>query len=174
MWNIFGNKEKKEKKSNQESIEITENIYAKYGFRLGHEVLAKYILVKNSRKYREKTGITKVYIDKKEFERVIVEYNKDENLKFQINKTAELNNKGIAFEKAGKITEAIDVYEKNLLIGYLARHSYTRLMIIYHKEKRYDDEIRVIETAIAAFSKESVRYSKNIEKWNERLIKLQK
>ena len=88
--------------------------------------------------------------------------------------TSSNNNKGIAFENAGKITEAIDVYEKNLLIGYLATHSYTRLMIIYHKEKRYEDEIRVVNAAIEAFSEESVRYKKDIEKWNERFIKLQR
>lgn len=60
-----------------------------------------------------------------------------------INETAERNNKGSLMEKAGKIDEAIKVYEENITAGNHARHSYNRLMILYRKQKRYDDELRV-------------------------------
>lgn len=89
----------------------------------------------------------------------------------QLADTAHNNNKGIAYEKEGNIKSAIRMYEKNLEIGYLATHSYTRLMIIYHKEKRYEDEIRIINKAIEIFSLD-VRYNKDVIKWRERLNKL--
>ena len=80
-------------------------------------------------------------------------------------KTAALNNKGIAFEKSGNINKAIKCYEENLLIGYPARHSFDRLMIIYRKLKDYDNELRVIEKAIDLFRE---------EKYSQRLAKLKK
>lgn len=89
----------------------------------------------------------------------------------QLSDTTCNNNKGTAFEKEGNIKSAIKIYEKNLIIGYPAIHSYTRLMVIYHKEKKYEDEIRVIKKAIDLFSSD-VRYSKDIIKWQVRLNKL--
>ena len=80
----------------------------------------------------------------------------------QLFETANNNNKGIAFEKVGEINKAKLVYEQNLLIGYPATHSFERLMIIYHKEKQFDDEIRVIEKTIDVFSKTDDRYKKNV------------
>ena len=79
-------------------------------------------------------------------------------------KTAALNNKGIAFEKSGNIDKAIKCYEENLLIGYPARHSFDRLMIIYRKLKDYDNELRVIEKAIQIVKE---------QKYTDRLNKLQ-
>lgn len=89
----------------------------------------------------------------------------------QLADTVRNNNKGIAYEKEGNIKFAIKIYEKNLEIGYPATHSYNRLMIIYHKEKRYEDEIRVIKKAIEVFSSDA-RYSKDVIKWQDRLNKL--
>lgn len=89
----------------------------------------------------------------------------------QLSDTTRNNNKGITYEKEGNIKAAIKIYEKNLEIGYPATHSYTRLMIIYHKEKRYEDEVRVIKKAIEVFSSDS-RYNKDVAKWQERLNKL--
>lgn len=71
----------------------------------------------------------------------------------RLRRTAELNNKGIALEKEGRIEEAIKVYEQNIQIGYPATHSYERLMILYRKRKDYGDEIRVARLAIDVFSK---------------------
>lgn len=103
-----------------------------------------------------------------EWEKKLAVYKDDEN---SLQLTASNNNKGIAFEKQGDTASAIEVYEKNLEIGYPASHSYNRLMIIYHREKRYEDEVRVIKKAIEVFSSD-VRYNKDVTKWQERLNKL--
>lgn len=89
----------------------------------------------------------------------------------QLADTVRNNNKGIAYEKEGNIKFAIKIYEKNLEIGYPATHSYNRLMIIYHKEKRYEDEIRVIKKAIGVFSL-NANYNADVIKWQKRLSKL--
>lgn len=47
----------------------------------------------------------------------------------------ELNNRGIAYEKMGKIEDAIATYEINISIGYTAHHAYKRLMIIPETER---------------------------------------
>lgn len=60
-----------------------------------------------------------------------------------LRETARRNNEGIAFEKSGRIDKAIKVYEENIWHGHHARHSYNRLMIIYRKQKRYYDELRI-------------------------------
>lgn len=80
---------------------------------------------------------------------------KDSENKLSI--TASLNNEGIALEKAGKIELAIEKYEENIDCGYPAKHSFERLMILYRKRKEYDDEIRVIQSAIKVFSEENIR-----------------
>jgi len=68
-----------------------------------------------------------------------------------LRETATLNNKGIALEKEGKIDEAISIYEKNVSLGYLALHSYDRLIVLYHKKKDVGNEIRIIEQKLAKF-----------------------
>lgn len=88
-----------------------------------------------------------------------------------MHQTATNNNEGIAFEKQGDTASAIEVYEKNLEIGYPASHSYNRLMIIYHREKKYEDEIRVIKKAIEVFSLDA-NYNADVIKWQKRLSKL--
>lgn len=103
-----------------------------------------------------------------EWEKKLAAYKNNEK---NLHQTATNNNEGIAFEKQGDTASAIEVYEKNLEMGYPASHSYNRLMIIYHKEKRYEDEIRVIKKAIEVFSSDA-RYSKDVIKWKERLNKL--
>lgn len=104
----------------------------------------------------------------KEWEKKLAAYKDDEK---NLHQTVTNNNDGIAFEKQGDIASAIEVYENNLRIEYPASHSYNRLMIIYHKEKRYEDEARVIKKAIEIFSSDS-RYNKDVAKWQERLNKL--
>lgn len=72
--------------------------------------------------------------------------------------TARLNNKGIELEKAGDIQSAIKVYEENVKlyednvdIGFLARHQYDRLIILYHKLKDYENEKRILNKAVVLF-----------------------
>lgn len=68
-----------------------------------------------------------------------------------LNSTVRLNNKGIDLEKSGKIKQAINVYEKNISMGYPAHHAYKRLMVLYRKAKDRDNEIRVINRALEVF-----------------------
>lgn len=125
------------------------------------DYLAEY-LMGDSKSFMVKTALLKEWDEK------LAEY---KNTGSKLQQTADNNNKGIAFEKEGNITSAIEVYEENLKIGYPATHSYIRLMILYRKEKKYEDEIRVIKKAIELFSSD-VRYSKDIIKWQDRLGKL--
>lgn len=80
------------------------------------------------------------------------------------------NNDGIAFEKDGKIEEAIKVYEENIELGFPAMHSYTRLMIIYRRLKDYDNEQRVIRRAIEVYEKAGLA-ADDIAKWKLRMEK---
>lgn len=71
---------------------------------------------------------------------------------------ANSNNLGIELEKAGRIAEAIQVYEANIAGDcYPATHSFDRLMVLYRKQKDYTNEIRVITKAIEIFTKENLR-----------------
>ncbi|TFB08487.1 hypothetical protein E3V08_03800 [Candidatus Atribacteria bacterium MT.SAG.1] len=57
------------------------------------------------------------------------------------------NLEGKELEKAGKVDEAIALYEKNIKEGFDGSHPYTRLAIIYRRRKLFDDEARVIKKA---------------------------
>lgn len=83
-----------------------------------------------------------------------------------LEKCVKRNNKGIEYEKAGKIKLAIKQYEANISDGYPAHHSYKRLMVIYHKQKDLENEIRVIRRALEVFP--------NFPEYQRRLDKLQK
>ena len=84
---------------------------------------------------------------------------------------AKMNNRGREFEKQGKIRQAIKVYEANIEEGcYPACHSFDRLMVIYRKAKDYENEIRVIERALAVICP---RYPDLYSKYQERLLKAQ-
>ena len=62
------------------------------------------------------------------------------------------NQEGIALEKAGKIEQAIELYEKNIEDEFEGSHPYNRLAIIYSKQKKYADEIRILNVAINVFT----------------------
>jgi tetratricopeptide (TPR) repeat protein len=87
--------------------------------------------------------------------------------------TALLNNKGIAYEKANKIDEAISCYEQNVSLGYPARHSYQRLMVLYRKVKNYHVELVVIEKAITLFGKPGI-IDRDVVNWIKRREKVLK
>ncbi|WP_413538709.1 tetratricopeptide repeat protein [Enterococcus malodoratus] len=65
----------------------------------------------------------------------------------------ENNLKGIELEKNGKIDEAIKLYENNVKNSFDGNHPYDRLAIIYRKRKDYNNEIRVLQSAIDTFEK---------------------
>lgn len=71
-----------------------------------------------------------------------------------LNKTATLNNQGIALEKEGKVDDAIAVYEENVKLGYRALHSYDRLIVLYHKNKDSDNEARIIRLKLDKFGED--------------------
>lgn len=85
---------------------------------------------------------------------------------YDLQNCADLNNRGIEYEKRGDVDHAISVYEENISMGYAATHSYDRLMIIYRKRKDYGNEIRVISKAIKVFSEENLRRAEKAEKDN--------
>lgn len=101
-----------------------------------------------------------------DYQLATVKYNEYKEQEKKLSQCAKRNNKGITFEKAGKIKSAIRVYEENITDGYPAHHSYKRLMILYHKQKDYENEIRVIERALEVFG--------NYPEYNDRLIKVNK
>lgn len=88
------------------------------------------------------------------------------NLKYEIAETANnilnswyekmslINQKGIKFEKEGKIDEAIKVYEKGVKIDTDTPNTYKRLAILYRKKKDSKNEIRVLEKATKITSNE--------------------
>jgi tetratricopeptide (TPR) repeat protein len=69
-------------------------------------------------------------------------------------KQAERNLTGIELEKAGKVDEAIELFEKNVEENFIGSHPYYRLAIIYRKRGQIDEEIRVLEKAISVFKKD--------------------
>lgn len=67
----------------------------------------------------------------------------------QILKTlVDRNLKGKQLEKEGNLDEAIKLYEHNIADEVDTPYPYTRLAIIYRKEKRLDDEIRILKETI--------------------------
>lgn len=110
-------------------------------------------------------GQMEVRIPKGEWKKACEKRREQDKKNYLIEKTAELNNKGIQYESENKIDLAIEVYEECIKLGYPATHSYERLMILYHKIKDTINEERIITLAIKKFPKNS--------KYQLRLSKLQ-
>jgi len=58
------------------------------------------------------------------------------------------NMRGQSLEKEGQIDKAIDEYESLIDIGVDTPFTYKRLAIIYSKQKKKEEEIRVLQAAI--------------------------
>lgn len=87
---------------------------------------------------------------------------KEKNRKLAL--CAKRNNKGKEYEKEGKLALANRTYEKNIEGDCCpAMHSFSRLMVIYRKQKDYNNEIRVIERAIEVFGTNG-DFEKRLEK----------
>ena len=69
-------------------------------------------------------------------------------MSYHIKISADNNIHGKKLEKEGKIDEAIEAYESNVLIHAETPHTYARLSIIYRKRKEIDNEIRVLKQGI--------------------------
>ena len=85
------------------------------------------------------------------------------------------NINGERLEKLGKLNEAIALYEYNISQRFDGNFPYDRLAIIYRKQKKYDEEIRVLKQAIDVFTHDisEMRPDRDIklEKFEDRLKK---
>lgn len=70
------------------------------------------------------------------------------------------NLKGIILEKSGHIEKAIELYETNVRDWFDGTHPYERLRIIYTREGRFADAIRVCEAYIAHCQNDPIGKSK--------------
>lgn len=58
------------------------------------------------------------------------------------------NERGQKLEKAGRVADAVQVYEEAVESGTDTPFTYRRLAIIYRRHKNYEDEIRVCRLAL--------------------------
>jgi len=71
-----------------------------------------------------------------------------------------LNIRAQLLERAGRVTEAIDLYEDMIARGTIGPHPYNRLLAIYWKTKRQDDERRICELAAVRFPETADGYGR--------------
>lgn len=115
-----------------------------------------------------RTKYTSINISYKELNAAENSFYKIKAFNDALAKTAENNNKGIAFEKSKDIESAIACYEENIKAGYPATHAFNRLIVIYRRRKQFADEIRVLNRAIEVFGSENERlYNNAILKYPE-------
>lgn len=98
-----------------------------------------------------------LYVDNQTYERLNDKWHKYQKSQLDLAKTAELNNKGIEFEKSNLYEDAIKTYEECIKLRYPATHAYERLMILYRKIGAYEHEQRVINIAVEVFNEENKR-----------------
>lgn len=103
----------------------------------------------------------------KNFEKKLADRNKADD---ELYKCAELNNLGSAAEKDGDVDSAIGYYEENIKGDYAATHSFQRLMVLYRKLNRQEDEIRVINRALLVYKKAGKANLTGV--WQKRLEKI--
>lgn len=86
--------------------------------------------------------------------------------------------KAMQYEKDGDLDNAIPLYEKCVAGRFLGNRPYDRLAIIYRKQKRYEDEKRVLLMAIDVFSQDAHSdqgdRKPKLDRFKERLAKLEK
>lgn len=66
----------------------------------------------------------------------------------------DLNNKGFQYEREGEIEKAVASYEEAIKLGIKDNCPYDRLLVIYKKQKRTEDEIRIARLASEMFPDE--------------------
>ncbi len=67
---------------------------------------------------------------------------------------AEHIQQGAAAEAAGDMKAAVELYESSIKKGIADPFPFDRLLIIYRKQKKYKDELRVIKRGIEVFNKQ--------------------
>lgn len=103
-----------------------------------------------------------IIMTKEKFQEMEKRHSKYIEKENKLYKCCELNNLGIKYEKEGDVDKAVNAYEENINIGYPARHSYDRLLVLYRKRKDYDNEERVAAKAYSLFGEE--KYAARLEK----------
>lgn len=87
----------------------------------------------------------------------------------------ELINMAKAWEKEGKTDHAAVVYEYLLLNNFEGSYPYDRLVVIYRKQKKKDEIIRVLERAVYIFEnivyEERADRKKKLDKYKKALDK---
>ncbi|MEK6152160.1 hypothetical protein WIW50_02815 [Flavobacteriaceae bacterium 3-367] len=61
------------------------------------------------------------------------------------------NLQGQRFEKEGKQSEAIQLYEANVAESFEGSFPYSRLAVIYRKQRRYSEEIRILKAVVTLY-----------------------
>lgn len=96
----------------------------------------------------------------------------------KFDKQVDRNLKGIEYEKCAELNKAIDLYEKNIAEDFEGNHPYDRLAVIYRKQGKLDDEIRVLQKAIYVFEnivdKNRTDRIPKLGKFTKRLTKVNK
>lgn len=111
----------------------------------------------------KKLGYNYITIKKENYKEALNNIAKGKRQDYIIQRTANLNMRGIAFEKEGRIEEAIRLYEENVSMRSNGRHAYDRLAILYRKMKDKENEIRILNVAISAFGEKS-EYKEQLDK----------
>src|SRR2546423_13902397 len=84
------------------------------------------------------------------------------------------NQSGNEAEASGDLDQAIKVYEKNIKKEIADSFPFDRLMIIYRKQKRYKDELRVINRGIEVFNNQLERQQQQLLSHTKNKKQLQK
>ena len=112
----------------------------------------------------------------KEYQRALELLQKSLSLeKNAFNRQVDRNIMGKVFEKQGDVEIAINLYEQNIAEDFMGDFPYDRLRIIYHRQKCFTDEVRVLEKAIKVFeeqvSPERSDQSPKLERFRQQLKK---
>jgi hypothetical protein len=76
---------------------------------------------------------------------------------------------GNLLERVGRPEEAAEVYEANLAEDFSGRYPYERLAVIYRRQRRAEDELRVLRQAVAVVERELARGRRSVVPQLERL-----
>ena len=109
-----------------------------------------------------------IYYPRDKWEKAVEEHEKEKRKEQMMYTSASLNNKGIEQEKEGDIQNAILTYEENIRLfeeagefGFLTKHPYDRLIILYHKLKDSENEKRILNKATVLYP-DDTRYQKKL------------
>lgn len=97
-----------------------------------------------------------------------------------MNKTDDLvdeaanNQSGAKAEANGNVEQAIQLYEKNIKKDIADSFPFDRLMILYRRQKRYKDELRVINRGIEVFNNQLQRQQQQLLSHSKSKSQLQK